>query len=87
MTGVNQSKKKRGRRDCPLFLHFMNETVRRKVMEKKEYYIPSKDGIHRLHVVLWEPDTPVKAVVQISHGMVEMIDRYEEFPPIIKQNG
>ena len=53
MTGVNQSKK-RGAGGTALFLHFMNETVRRKkVMEKKEYYIPSKDGIHRLHVVLW----------------------------------
>lgn len=56
-------------------------------MEKKEYYIPSKDGIHRLHVVLWEPDTPVKAVVQISHGMVEMIDRYEEFARFLNQHG
>lgn len=29
-------------------------------MEKKEFYIASKDGVHRLHVVLWEPETAVK---------------------------
>ena len=54
-------------------------------MKRKDYYMPSKDGIHRLHVVLWEPDTAVKAVVQISHVMVEMIDRYEDFARFLNQ--
>lgn len=48
-------------------------------MKKKEFYIPSRDGVHRLHVVLWEPETEVRAVVQISHGMTEMIERYQDF--------
>lgn len=61
--------------------------MEKKAINKKEYYIPSKDGIHRLHVVVWEPDTPVKAVVQISHGMVEMIDRYEDFARFLNQHG
>ena len=56
-------------------------------MKRKDYYMPSKDGIHRLHVVLWEPDTEVKAVVQLSHGMVEMIDRYEDFARFLTQHG
>ena len=27
-----------------------------KAMKRKDFYIPSKDGVHRLHAVLWEPD-------------------------------
>lgn len=56
-------------------------------MEKKEFYIASKDGVHRLHVVLWEPDTAVKGVVQISHGMTEMIERYEDFALFLNRHG
>ncbi|MDE7477441.1 MAG: alpha/beta hydrolase [Lachnospiraceae bacterium] len=56
-------------------------------MKRKDFNIPSKDGVHRLHVVLWEPDTEVKAVVQISHGMTEMIDRYEDFARFLNQHG
>ena len=56
-------------------------------MKRKDFYIPSRDGVHRLHVVLWEPDTEVKAVVQLSHGMVEMIERYEDFARFLTQHG
>lgn len=57
------------------------------MMIKKEFYIPSADGVHRLHVVLWEPDTEVKGVVQISHGMIEMIERYEDFALFLNHHG
>lgn len=43
--------------------------------------------VHRLHVVLWEPDTAVKGVVQISHGMTEMIERYEDFALFLNRHG
>lgn len=56
-------------------------------MKRRDFHIPSKDGVHRLHVVLWEPETEVKAVVQISHGMIEMIDRYEDFALFLNQHG
>ncbi|MDE5825032.1 MAG: alpha/beta hydrolase, partial [Lachnospiraceae bacterium] len=56
-------------------------------MKRKDFYIPSKDGVHRLHVVLWEPETKGRAVVQISHGMIEMIDRYEDFALFLNQHG
>ena len=46
---------------------------------KKEIKIQSTDGKNKLHVILWEPEGDIKAVVQISHGMLEHIDRYEEF--------
>lgn len=57
------------------------------LMKRKDFGIPSKDGIHKLHVVLWEPEGEVKAVVQISHGMIEMIDRYEEFALYLNRHG
>lgn len=53
-------------------------------MERKDFYIPSRDGVHKLHVVLWEPDMAPRAVVQISHGMTEMIDRYEDFAMVMR---
>lgn len=56
-------------------------------MNRKDFYIPSKDGVHRLHVVLWEPEGEVRAVVQISHGMIEMIDRYEDFALFLNEHG
>lgn len=53
----------------------------------KELQIASKDGIHKLHVVVWEPQQEVKAVVQISHGMVEFIERYSDFAAYLNQRG
>lgn len=50
------------------------------MIRKEEFYFPSRDGAHRLHAVKWIPETekPV-CVVQIVHGMVEYVERYDEF--------
>ncbi len=56
-------------------------------MGKKDFRLPSKDGVHKLHVALWEPEGEIKAVVQISHGMIEMIDRYDDFAKFLNKNG
>ena len=56
-------------------------------MGRKDFSIPSKDGVHKLHVILWEPESEVKAVVQISHGMIEMIERYEDFALFLNKHG
>lgn len=53
----------------------------------KELQIPSNDGIHKLHVVVWEPQAEVKAVLQISHGMVEYIERYNDFAEYMTTQG
>lgn len=54
---------------------------------KKNFRLPSRDGKHQLHVVMWIPKQPVRAVVQISHGMVEYIERYEEFAEYVNAHG
>lgn len=49
--------------------------------------IPSNDGKNKLHVVVWEPETEIKAILQISHGMIEYIERYEEFANFLNSYG
>lgn len=58
-------------------------------VEKQYIKIPSKDGIHKLNVVIWKPKEvdKVKAVLQISHGMIEFIERYDAFARYLVQNG
>lgn len=53
----------------------------------KEIKLPSNDGVHELHVVIWEPETEVRAVLQISHGMTEMITRYDHFAEFLNTKG
>ena len=48
-------------------------------MVKLEFYYPSSDGKTQIHAIRWEPEGKPKAIVQIIHGMVEFIDRYDEF--------
>lgn len=54
---------------------------------KKEFYYLSKDGVTQIHAVEWIPEGEVKAILQISHGMVEHIERYGEFAEFLKQKG
>lgn len=56
-------------------------------MQKEQFSLPSADGIHQLHVVMWKPDIQIKAIVQISHGMVEFIERYDDFAKYLNEQG
>jgi len=56
-------------------------------MEKTEFTFPSRDGRTTIHAVQWQPETPVRAVVQISHGVAEYIDRYEPFARFLTEQG
>ena len=53
----------------------------------REIFLPSTDGVNDLHVVIWEPDVPVTAVVQISHGMIEYVRRYDQFAKYLNSFG
>lgn len=48
---------------------------------------PSSDGTTMIHAEMWVPEGTVKAVLQISHGMVEFIDRYNRFGTYCSQQG
>ncbi len=54
---------------------------------REEFYYSSRDGVTRIHGIEWKPEGQVKAVLQISHGMVEYIDRYDEFAQFLVKRG
>lgn len=54
---------------------------------KNNFYYKSKDNETQIHAIEWIPDGEVTAVLQISHGMVEYIDRYDEFAGYLCERG
>ena len=54
---------------------------------KDEFYFPSKDGNTEIHTIEWKPEGHVKAVLQLSHGMVEYVDRYSDFAQYLCDKG
>lgn len=54
---------------------------------KREFYYPSSDGVTKIHAIEWKPEGEVKAVLQICHGMVEYIDRYDGFADYLAKRG
>lgn len=56
-------------------------------MEKNEFYYKSRDGVTKIHAIEWIPDGEVRAVLQMCHGMVEYIDRYDEFAEYMTKKG
>lgn len=56
-------------------------------MKKDEFYFPSKDGNTEIHTIEWKPEGEVRAVLQLCHGMVEYVDRYDEFARFLCEKG
>ncbi len=54
---------------------------------KREFYYPSKDGLTQIHAIEWLPEGEVRGVLQIAHGMVEFIDRYDRFARFMASQG
>ena len=53
-----------------------------------EYTFPSKDDRHTtIHAVKWLPDGEPVAVMQLTHGMQEYIERYSEFAEYLTSKG
>ena len=48
-------------------------------MTVNEFFYPSADGITQIRALEWVPDGAPRGILQISHGMVEFIDRYDRF--------
>ena len=44
---------------------------------KREITLKSTNGKDNLHVIIWEPEGECKGIVQISHGMEEYVDRFD----------
>ena len=54
---------------------------------KQDFYFPSADGLTTIHASEWIPEGTVRAVLQISHGMVEYIGRYDRFAQYLNEHG
>lgn len=53
----------------------------------QDFYYSSADGVTKIHAIEWIPAQNVRAVLQISHGMVEYIGRYARFAEFLNSRG
>ena len=56
-------------------------------MTRSEFYYNSSDGKTKIHAIKLIPEDEIIAVLQISHGMLEHMERYEEFANYMSKNG
>lgn len=56
-------------------------------MRKEEFKFRSTGNTCDIRAVKWIPDKPIIAILQIAHGMVEFIDRYEGFAQFLCSKG
>lgn len=54
---------------------------------RNEFFFPSKDGVTQIHAIEWLPEGKPVGVLQMCHGMVEHISRYDEFARFLASNG
>lgn len=55
---------------------------------REEFYVNSSDKIHMIHGYRWyDPEIEVKGVLQIVHGMLEYIERYEKLAEYMASAG
>ncbi|MEE1115142.1 MAG: alpha/beta fold hydrolase [Eubacterium sp.] len=54
---------------------------------RRDFTYPSQDDRTTIHAIEWVPEGEVKAVLQIVHGMVEFIGRYDRFATFLAKNG
>ena len=47
----------------------------------------SNDKATKIHAMEWKGDRPVRGIVQIVHGMIEFIDRYDDFARYLTDHG
>ena len=58
------------------------------MIKKQNFYFKSSNKETRVHGICWIPqDVPVRAVLQIVHGMVEYVDRYDDFARFLCEQG
>lgn len=56
------------------------------IMQKFKEILNGRDG-YKFSVSFWIPEGSPRGIVQILHGMVEYIDRYDEFASFLATNG
>ncbi|WP_325052384.1 alpha/beta fold hydrolase [Carnobacterium maltaromaticum] len=54
---------------------------------KVKLQFPSSNGVNQIFASCWKPEIEPIAVLQISHGMAEFIDRYTDFAEFLTSHG
>lgn len=58
------------------------------MVAKEEFMYDSRDNKSKIHAIRWIPQKgEIKGVLQIVHGMVEHIDRYDDFANYMAEKG
>lgn len=58
------------------------------MVTREEFYVDSTDGIHMVHGYRWyDPEIKCRGILQIIHGMLEYIERYEELAQYMASAG
>lgn len=57
------------------------------MVKKGCFCYDSADNRTKIYGIRWEPEGRPKAVLQISHGMVEFVDRYDSFARFLCERG
>lgn len=58
------------------------------MVTREEFYVDSTDGIHMIHGYRWyDPEVTCRGILQLIHGMLEYIERYEELAQYMASAG
>ncbi|MFA9422636.1 MAG: alpha/beta fold hydrolase [Sedimentibacter sp.] len=57
------------------------------MVKKEEFYYDSADKKTKIHGIKWVPDGKIIGVLQIAHGMLEHMERYDDFANYIADKG
>lgn len=58
------------------------------MVTREEFYVDSTDGIHMIHGYRWyDPEITCRGILQLIHGMLEYIERYEELAQYMASAG
>ncbi len=57
------------------------------MVKKEVFYYGSADKKTKIHAIKWIPSEKIIGVLQVAHGMLEHIDRYDEFANALAAKG
>ena len=70
---------------------FIDDNVQNKFIEDdvkiKKFQFMSCNNYTTIHGIMWIPENEIQAILQISHGMAEHIERYDEFARYLARRG
>ena len=59
----------------------------RGMSQEIRFTYPSADRITYIQAMMWIPDGKIRGILQISHGMLEFVERYGEFARFLNRHG